>query len=215
MKTIVGIFAHPDDEALGPSGTIALLAKENPFYLICVTNGDSAKGKPDAKLAELRKKELEKSAAILGVKKVFFLDFGDGTLSNNLYHAVAEKIKEVLDSLKPELLLTVENRGVSGHLDHIAVSMITSFLFERLKYVKEIWYHCITENKAAFRKHYFIFFPKGYKKSEVDKIVNTKSVWNIKRRAMLAHKSQIKDVLAILAIETISPKEEYFFVRNK
>ena len=73
--TIVGIFAHPDDEAFGPSGTLALLAKENDVYLICATNGDAASGKPDPKLAEIRQKELLASANVLGIKKVYFLDF--------------------------------------------------------------------------------------------------------------------------------------------
>lgn len=82
-KTVVGIFAHPDDEALGPAGTIAKFAKEHDFYIICVTNGDAAGKTPEEKeaIGEIRKEELRKSAKCLGVKEVQFLEYGDGELS--------------------------------------------------------------------------------------------------------------------------------------
>ena len=45
MKPLVCIFAHPDDEAFGPGGTIAKFAKKRPVYLICATKGESGKYK--------------------------------------------------------------------------------------------------------------------------------------------------------------------------
>lgn len=215
MQTIVGIFAHPDDEALGPSGTIATLAKENNVFLVCVTNGDAASGTPDPKLAKIRKKELLSSADVLGVKGVFFLDFGDGTLSNNLYHKIAEKITEVLDQLQPQLLITLEPHGVSGHLDHIAVSMITSFVFEKVSYAKELWYYCVSKEETDLIPDYFIYFPPGYTQDQIDKIVYISSVWEQKVAAMRKHESQKKDVDAILAAGDRLPKEEYFLIKKK
>lgn len=215
MKTIVGVFAHPDDEAFGPSGTLALLAKENPLYLICVTNGDAATGIPDESLGKIRQEELRASAKVLGITDVFFLNFLDGTLSNNVYHTIAAKIEEILEKIKPEMLITVENRGVSGHLDHIAVSMITSFVYEKLPYVKEIWYHCIDEAMRAKFPPYFVYMPEGYKKKDIQKIVDVSSVWSLKIQAMQKHQSQIKDVEKIEGIEKNLPKEEYFLVTKK
>src|SRR5260221_4883721 len=131
MKTIVGIFAHPDDEALFIGGTLAKLAEKNNVYVICITNGDWNGKQHDNTLRDIRKKEEENAALVLGIKKVFFLGFHDGTLSNNLYFTIAEKIQEKLDELKPEMLITFEPHGVSGHIDHIAASMISSFLFKK------------------------------------------------------------------------------------
>ncbi|MBI4159549.1 PIG-L family deacetylase [Candidatus Wolfebacteria bacterium] len=85
MKTIVCIFAHPDDEAFGPGGTIAKLAKKNRVYIICATKGEAGKDSRRKKMGVLhdhRASELVASAKILGVKKVYFLGFKDGTLSN-------------------------------------------------------------------------------------------------------------------------------------
>jgi len=74
-KNIFCIFAHPDDEAFGPSGIIAKWAEENNVYLICVTDGSHPNG-GKKKLDKVRRKELLVSAKILGVKKVFFLGMG-------------------------------------------------------------------------------------------------------------------------------------------
>ena len=215
MQTIVGIFAHPDDEAFGPSGTIASLAKENNVYLICVTNGDAATGKPDPELAKIRREELQKSSKILGVKEVFFLDFPDGSLSNNTYHIVAERIQKVLDTLQPQLLITYEPHGVSGHLDHIAVSMITSYIFEKVPYAKEVWYYCISKERTDAMEPYFIYYPPGYTQEQIDKIVYVSGVWEQKIQAMQQHESQKNDVERVLRNTNKFPKEEYFLLKKK
>jgi LmbE family N-acetylglucosaminyl deacetylase len=215
MKTIVGIFAHPDDEAFGPSGTLTLLAKEHNVYLICVTNGDAANGKPDPELAKIRKEELEASAKLLGVKKVFFLEFGDGTLCNNVYHEVAEKIKKILTDLQPEQLITIEPKGISGHIDHIFVSMISSFIFQRTDFIKEIWYVCSPKEITKLIKDYFIYFPEGYDIEDIEKVIDVSSVWEIKKQAMLIHESQRKDAENILKRADLFPKNEYFLVKKK
>lgn len=215
MKSLVGIFAHPDDEALGPSGTLALLAKEYEVYLICATNGDAASGNPDPELGKKRQKELESSAKSLGVKKVFFLDYGDGTLCNNLYHDAAVSIEKILAPIKPDTIITIEPRGGSGHIDHIFISMVSSFVFEKLLYIQEIWYFCFSEKFRSLINHYFIYFPPGYKEAEIDKTVDVTSVWEIKKDAMMQHQSQIKDVLKVIERENKLPKEEYFLVRKR
>src|SRR6185312_17447051 len=96
-KLVVGIFAHPDDETFGPGGTLCKFAEEgNEVYIICATSGETATGVKDKKLGEERRIELKNSAEILGIKKVFFLDFQDGDLSNNLYHEIASKVEKIL-----------------------------------------------------------------------------------------------------------------------
>lgn len=220
MKPVVGIFAHPDDEVFGPGGTMAKFAREGrDVYLICVTDGDAGINSSgiDRDLGEIRKEELLASAEILGFKKVFFLGYKDGSLNNNLYHEVAEKITTILVDLQPELLITFEPRGVSGHIDHVAVSMITSFLFEKLSFVQEVWYYCITEAMRALYPSYFIYFPPGYKASEIEKVVDISSVWEQKEEATHKHASQKHDIETLLGVFLNQPKEEHFLLltRNK
>lgn len=217
MKTIVGIFAHPDDEAMGPAGTLATLAKDHDVFLICVTNGDASGASPAEKeqIGNTRKKELLNSASVLGIKKVFFLGYGDGELCNNIYHEVAGKIKEKLEDLRPDTILTFEPCGVSGHIDHVAVSMVSSYLYCHLDFIQKIMYYCLEEKRAARMHDYYIFFPSGYKKSQIHSTVNIEAVWETKLKAMHCHTSQMHDVTTILEQTKDLPKEEYFLIKSK
>ncbi len=216
MSTIVGVFAHPDDETFGPGGTLAKFAKDNDVYIICATNGEYATGKLDKKLGEERRLELKKSAKDLGVKKVFFLGFQDGSLSNNLYHKVAEKVKKILVQLKPDILITFEPHGVSGHIDHIFMSMVTSFVFPQIKSAKKIMQYCMRyERSELMREKYFIHFPPGYHDEEIDEVIDVSDVWETKVQAMHRHQSQIQDVNRILTQTKNFPKEENFLIIEK
>jgi LmbE family N-acetylglucosaminyl deacetylase len=218
MKPVVGIFSHPDDEVFGPGGTLALFAKEGrEAYIICVTDGDAGQNssEKEGNLGRIRREELRESAKALGVKDVFFLGFKDGTLCNNIYHDVADKIQLLLEKLQPEIILTMENRGVSGHLDHIAVSMISAYVFEKMPSVKELWYYALTEAARAIQKPYFIYFPPGYKDADLSKTVDVSPVWQQKIEAMHQHKTQWHDIEGVLGQFLTLPKEEYFIIVKK
>lgn len=218
-KTAVCIFAHPDDEAFGPSGTIYKLAQKYDLYLLCATKGEigqdsSAGSKP---LFEVRAEELRRSAKILGIKKVYFLGFVDGTLSNSLYHKLAAKIESHLKIIKPELILTMNQNGGSGHIDHIVVSMVSSYVFQNMPSIKKIMYTAQTLDATKKWKNmpYFIYRPDGIPRSQIDEIVDVSDVWDIKLKAMQQHESQKHDYERILKMRENSPKEEYFLVKER
>lgn len=215
MKRVVCVFAHPDDEAFGPGGTIATLVRDHEVYILCATKGEEGKNSLQGSdtLAAIRANELLASAKILGVKQVHFLGFKDGTLSNNLYHKLAEKVKKYVDELKPDILLTYEPLGVSGHIDHITVSLVTNFVFDRSPFVRKLMMHAMLSDYAKLRKDYFIYFPPGYDLSIIDEIVDTSTVWDTKVKAMYCHASQLHDIKRILSVER--PKKEYFLVRKQ
>ena len=216
-KTAVAIFAHPDDEAFGPAGTLALLAKEHDVYLLCATRGEAGQNNSQEKkhITDIREEELRKSAAILGIKEVYFLGFEDGMLSNHLYHQLANAISAHLDKLHPETVITFEPRGVSGHLDHIAVTMVTTYLFYKTSYTKTLMYYCISEERRQKVRDYYIYFPPGYKSSEIDKTYDISLTWDTKVAAMRAHASQKNDVETIYEEIKDLPKKEHFIVLTK
>ncbi len=213
-KNLVCVFAHPDDEAFSTGGSIAYFAdKGAQITLVCITNGASF-GKE--KLAEIRKRELLNSANILGIKDVVFLGFQDGDLNNNNYHLVTEKLKKILERIKPDTLLTYYLDGVSGHLDHVAVSLECSYLFERLRYIKNILYFCNSKGeKKLVGKNYFIYFPEGHDKKDADWVLDVGEYFDKKKRAMLAHKSQRGDAIWLLTFLRKYLKEELFIIRRK
>lgn len=216
--SLVAIFAHPDDEAFGPAGTLALYSKTHDVSLICVTRGQSGENHHNGDLvniATIREQELRASAKVLGIKNVFFLEFIDGHLSNHLYHDIAEAIREILEGIKPEILMTFEGSGISGHLDHIAVTMITQYIFDRVEYAKTLMLFTILKEESDGIADYFIYVPEGLQKSQVDKIVDITQVADIKTKALMEHKSQIKDIRRVLEQRKTLPKEEYFLIKKK
>ncbi len=217
MRPLVAIFAHPDDEAFGPCGTLAIFAEKRDVYIICVTNGEAGINSSSKKrrLEEIRREEMVKSSHCMGVKKVIFLDYKDGEICNNLYHEIANKVRKKIEDIKPEILMTFEPRGISGHIDHVAVSLITTYVFEQTKFVNELWYYCLSEKARAVYDRYYIYFPPGYKDSEISKVVNITSVWEKKVEAMCKHESQKHDIDWLLKIFMRRPKEEHFIILKK
>lgn len=216
--SLVAIFAHPDDEAFGPAGTIAIYSKTHDVYIICATRGDAGEnhsGQEEIDIGEMREQEMRRSADTLGVEDVFFLNYKDATLSNNKYHAIAQDIRDIIDTIKPEILLTYENRGVSGHLDHVAMSLITHYVFHKADYTKKLLSYTILKEQTDQLRDYFIYVPHGYERDNIDLIVDISSVWELKRKALYEHKSQMKDVSRMIGRMEEGQKEEYFLVEEK
>ena len=205
-KTLVAVFAHPDDEAFGPAGSLIHFVKTHEIYLVCATNGN----------LPVRRGELLKSAKILGITRVDFLNFTDGDLCNNNYHRLAAAIGKKLERYRPETVMTFEPKGVSGHLDHVAVSLTTTFAAKKLKFIKRILYFC--ELKSTMKRlqknfgEYFVHVPPGYKPQEIDLTINTSAYWPQRLRAMAAHQSQRGDSNRIVKTLALLPKREHFLV---
>lgn len=211
MATVVCIFAHPDDEAFGPGGTIAKLSRDHDVHIICCTDGDH-RGNG---IKNIRAEELNSSAKILGAKDVIFLDFVDGSLSNNLYHQLADRLKSLLETLRPQTIITFEPLGVSGHIDHITITSVVNYLFDRLSYIRKIMYYTLSREAREMIQDYFVYMPPGHSKAEVDQIINVADVWETRLSAVRAHKSQPQDQKMVLDILSRLPREEYFFVRTR
>jgi len=226
MKKILAVFAHPDDEVFGPGGTMAKYGHEGvEIHILCATRGESGDEKnfkfqisnnkfEDNKLGKRREKELLRSAEILGIKSVEFLNFIDGQLCNNLYHKLADKISRKIISFKPQIILTNERLGISGHLDHIAVSMTTTYAYLKTKIAQKLYYYCMN---VKFREkaldNYFIYFPEGYQENQITTKINYEKYWDYKKRAMKMHESQLKDVTALLSRFSSQPKIDHFILQ--
>ncbi len=214
---VFAIFAHPDDESFGPGGTIAILSQTHDVYCVCATRGEAGEDHTGTNhsLSSKREEELRRASAHLGVKDVFFLDFIDGELKNNNYHAIADKIINLADTYRPEIVITYENNGISGHIDHIAISMITSYVFYKKDYIRELHYFCLDEEQRGDGQTYFVYFPPGKKDEEISKRVDITPVLDRKIAAIKEHKSQIRDVEVMLEKHKTKRLEECFIIIKK
>jgi len=88
-KRILSVLAHPDDEAFGMGGTLALYAMRGAeVYLACATLGEAGDIPPDflqnhSSSGALRESELDCSADALALKQVFKLGFRDSGMAGS------------------------------------------------------------------------------------------------------------------------------------
>ncbi|MFI5281510.1 MAG: PIG-L family deacetylase [Candidatus Dormibacterales bacterium] len=145
MGTLLLVHAHPDDEAIS-SGGVMMKAKADGHRVVLVTatrgevgeiyNMDEAAARP--RLGEIRTKELETAAAILGVDRMVVLGYRDsgmvGTADNadpKSFHQAAraeaaEKVAAVIREERPDVVITYAEDGVYGHPDHIKAHHVTN-----------------------------------------------------------------------------------------
>lgn len=80
---ILAFFPHPDDEVTVSGTLMNLIEQGHVVHLICLTKGEAGNaGETYTKqeLADLRTLEMQRSAAIIGVEKLYLPDYPDGEL---------------------------------------------------------------------------------------------------------------------------------------
>lgn len=213
------VFAHPDDDAFGPSGTLIMMSKDYDIHFLCVTKGQSGENHSNntsESLSKIREREVRASSKIIGANSIKFLDFVDGELCNNSYHDITAAIRRHVDLLQPSILMTFEPRGVTGHIDHIVVSMACHFVYQQSPYVNKLMLYCLNKYQAShFLEGYFIYRPPGYDPKDIDLVVDVSSVWDKKIEAIKCHKSQSKDFQKIMNRPKIRLMEDCFQVLEK
>ncbi|WP_231845464.1 PIG-L deacetylase family protein [Pseudothermotoga hypogea] len=126
---VLCVQPHPDDADISMGGTIAKLSQKGiRVYYVTVTDGsagtrdESLVGK---KLAEIRKKEQEKAAEILGVHELLWLDFED--LGDYTIEQVREKLIRIIRKIEPDAVFTVDPFApYEVHPDHLRCGMSTA-----------------------------------------------------------------------------------------
>jgi LmbE family N-acetylglucosaminyl deacetylase len=104
-QTLLGLFAHPDDESFGPGGTLARYAAEGAqVHVIIATDGiagsveESARLDDHETLAQVRSGELANAAVALGVTTIWSLPYRDsgmrGTPANEHPDALIQQPME-------------------------------------------------------------------------------------------------------------------------
>lgn len=146
-RTLLAVFAHPDDESFGPGGTLARYAAEGvAVHLVCATRGEAGQADPallesHESLAQRRVAELECAARILGLAGIHFLGYRDSGMAGSpdndhpdaLVRApvaeVARKIAAHIRRLRPQVVITFDPHGGYGHPDHVAIHRATLVAF--------------------------------------------------------------------------------------
>jgi LmbE family N-acetylglucosaminyl deacetylase len=114
---VLAVVAHPDDESFGLGAVLSTLVEAGrDVRVVCLTRGEaSTLGAPD-NLADIRRAELSRAAACLGVSEVTLEDFPDGGLNRVSPEVLDEAVERRLGDAR--LVVVFEPGGVTGHPDH-------------------------------------------------------------------------------------------------
>jgi len=125
---ILAVFAHPDDEAFGPGGTLSRYSLTgHEVRLLTFTRGEAgslgpAKHLTPEELARLRSQELRCSASALHLSRLNLCQFPDGKLAQLPPEEGVSLIRAEIETFEPEALITFHSGGISGHPDHQTVA---------------------------------------------------------------------------------------------
>ena len=157
-RTVLAVFAHPDDESIACGGTLARMSDEGAHVvLVCASRGERgslAGPTPDDDLAKTRSHELRDAAAILGVAEVLIFDHPDGDLR---WAHVSELHAQLLMTVRhysPDAVITFGEDGLYWHVDHIGVHERTTTALLSLG--------------PAAPPLYFVTMPRGIMRAVVD-----------------------------------------------
>jgi len=131
-RSLLFIFAHPDDESFGAAGTACRYSGEGArVTLVTATRGDKGKcGDPPVcapeELPSVREAELQEAARIIGIADVRVLDYKDRELSSAQPDDVRETLVRAIREVRPQVVISFDPHGVNLHPDHVAISRFAS-----------------------------------------------------------------------------------------
>jgi LmbE family N-acetylglucosaminyl deacetylase len=134
------LFAHPDDETIGCAGTInQLVAAGHQVVLVSVTEGGAGEVLPPAypqlqqlgSVRAVRRAEMAKVSAHLGVERHDFLGYEDGEITNkDVWGRLKDDIISLIDREKPDVMITFDHTGWYFHLDHVGISIAATWAYK-------------------------------------------------------------------------------------
>lgn len=140
-KTLVAVFAHPDDDAYGIAGSVALHAGDPGFrfVLVVATDGEAGnirEGFPATRETLGAVRRAEDVAAWKAVGRVpdrhEWLGYPDGGLVDVPFEDLVARVAGILAEERPDVVVTFGPDGIFGHPDHITIGAATDAAFGRL-----------------------------------------------------------------------------------
>jgi LmbE family N-acetylglucosaminyl deacetylase len=219
-RGLAAFFAHPDDDAFGITGTVALHADdpEFRFTLVLATSGeagmisDPALATPGT-LGVVREQEDRNAWAAVGRRpdRHEFLRYPDGGVAGVPSAELVDQFAAVLRDERPDVVVTFGPEGVTGHEDHITVGRAATDAFHRVRReadagLARLLYQCIPwASLERFNKLLMSrgadpidpsqpFQPRGVDDALIAVDVDTAPVWQMKLAALLEHRTQSADV---------------------
>ena len=143
--TLLGVWAHPDDEAYMSGGFMAeATTAGRRVVVVTATSGELGTPDPERwpppRLARHRQREMAASLAAVGVREHHWLGYPDGGCADVAVEPVVDQLVSIIDRVRPDTIVTFGPDGMTGHPDHRAVSAWTTAAWEAHGSGAQLWY---------------------------------------------------------------------------
>lgn len=124
--TILGVWAHPDDETYLNAGIMASSIRAGE-RVVCITATRGEEGSwdeerwPTSEMGKVREAELMEGLRILGVTEHIWLDYYDGTCASVPLEEGVQRVRTILEEVNPNSVFTFGPDGMTDHADHKAI----------------------------------------------------------------------------------------------
>jgi LmbE family N-acetylglucosaminyl deacetylase len=137
LGTILGVWAHPDDETYLMAGLAADGVRAGDrVVVVTATRGEGGSMDeeqwPTATMGQVREQELLRSLAVLGVTEHHFLDHVDVDMDTPLDASGFARVRALMEEVQPDTVLTFGPDGMTGHVGHKSVCEWSTRAFDEV-----------------------------------------------------------------------------------
>ena len=215
--TLLGVWAHPDDEAFLTAGLMATARAAGRRVLVATaTRGEAGPAVPGVPgpeaMAALRAGEQERSLTLLGVQEHLWLGHRDGELPGVRRAEAVDQVVALFESVRPDTVVTFGPEGMTGHADHRTVSSWVTEAWRRTGSRQRLWYATQTpqfhRRWAGINEQLGVWYPDATppvtSRSKLAARVRCDGpLAELKLAALRAHASQIDGLVAALGEERL------------
>lgn len=154
LGTVLGVWAHPDDEAYLSSGLMmGALAAGNRVVCLTATRGEAGFPGDDPRSvderAAVREDELAACLSVLGVSEHHWLAYADGGCADVDVDQAVAAVAGIVGAVQPDTVLTFGPDGGTWHPDHIATSRWTTLACRAAAPDADLYYATKTDEWTA------------------------------------------------------------------
>lgn len=193
-RSLLAVFAHPDDETFRPGGTLALLARQGVrVQALTATRGEAGScGDPPLCTAEelpaRRERELYCACAALGLEPPHLLDFPDGHLAEAETEEVVSQVLAAIRETGAQVLLSFGPDGLSGHADHVAIGRYAAEAFRRVDSLAALYTVAVPASVAEALGMRQV---RAVPDADIALAVDVSAAWEAKLAAIRCHATQL------------------------
>jgi len=199
-KTLMAVFAHPDDESLVSPVLYQYASRGAEVILVIATDGrlgftDFTDYDDEAELAAVRRDELKCAADLLGAELIhldyedqFGISQGLGNLITQTRGLLGDLIR-IIEDRKPDAIITFGPDGFSNHMDHrlVGISVTQAVLSRNWEKTPSIYYYGVPSSVLDEDGQMFMGVHDRYLNVQIP---FTEQEAEVAKQAALCHASQ-------------------------